>query len=366
MKTERRGFTMIELLVVISIMLVVSYLAYSIFTGRNSDKTRSAARIAQSAFLGAKDRALHARDLRGVRMIRDTTDSTLVTAFIYLQPLPVQATGNLATSPQNNFALARPNYVATGNTDATQVIISGAQAAAWFQQDSAGIWPSNRAQIRIPSGSSSLGAGPWYNLQPQSTTAPYWGMMTAGNLILNLQTPFQGGKPATAGPSHNAIDPTDSTASCDIQLGNDLLPFHQPISFPSSVIIDLKFCSGNVQSLAGVGSGNNPYIDLMFSPRGMLTGPIAAQGPLHFLLRDLQDAADTTVSPFAVGAAGSANPDRNKGDRMILTVFPQTGLVNTFDMDVTDNVDNSTGSAPPDGLADNPFRFAQLGKAAGR
>jgi hypothetical protein len=159
---------------------------------------------------------------------------------------------------------------------------------------------------------------------------------------------------------------TSPFASCDIQLGNDLLPFHAPISFPSGVVIDLKFCSANVRSLAGVGSAALPYIDLMFSPRGMLTGAIAAQGPLHFLLRDLADAANTNVNPFAVGPAGSANPDLNKSDRLILTIFPQTGLVSTFEIDVTDNVNNNTGVAPPDGLADNPFNFALQGKSAGR
>jgi prepilin-type N-terminal cleavage/methylation domain-containing protein len=363
---RRAGFTMIELLVVITILLILSVLAIAIFSGRNSDRTRSAARIAQSAFLGAKDRALHAKDLRGVRMVRDTTDNTLVTALIYLQPLPLQETGNFKNQPPTlDFALSRPNYLTTGNTDATQVVISGPQAAAWFGQDSAGIWPSNRVQIRIPSEQSSTGAGVWYNLAPQNNSPPYWGTMSAGNLILNLQTPFNGGK-SPLSVTHNAIDPPDANASCDIQLGNDVLPFHAPISLPSNIVIDLKFCSSNVQTLAGVGSGNTPYVDLMFSPRGMLTGYIAALGPLHFLLRDLQDAADTTVNPYAVGAPGSANPDRNKGERLILTVFPQTGLVSTFELDPTDAVNNATGAAGADGLADNAFNLAQQGKSAGR
>ena len=52
------------------------------------------------------------------------------------------------------------------------------------------------------------------------------------------------------------------------------------------------------------------------------------------------------------------NADPNKYDRLILTVFPQTGLVSTFDFNPND--------ANGDGLADNPFTFAQQGKSAGR
>lgn len=51
---------------------------------------------------------------------------------------------------------------------------------------------------------------------------------------------------------------------------------------------------------------------------------------------------------------------------MILSIFPQTGLALVFEFDVTDLVDNNTGVAPADGLADNPFNFAQQGKTAGR
>jgi prepilin-type N-terminal cleavage/methylation domain-containing protein len=76
MHRRRSGFTLIELLVVMTILLVLSVLVWAVFKPSNTDKMRSAARIAQSAFLGAKDRALHAKELRGVRLIRDPTDVT--------------------------------------------------------------------------------------------------------------------------------------------------------------------------------------------------------------------------------------------------------------------------------------------------
>src|SRR5437763_272841 len=124
MRHRRSGFTLVELLVVISILLILSGLVLAVFnTGRSSDRMRSAARIAQSAFLGAKDRALHAKDLRGVRLTRDLTSPDLVNGFVYLQPLAMQTTGNLAGQTYlYNVTVTRPNVPT--NSDATQVLIS--------------------------------------------------------------------------------------------------------------------------------------------------------------------------------------------------------------------------------------------------
>jgi hypothetical protein len=169
-------------------------------------------------------------------------------------------------------------------------------------------------------------------------------------------------------PNSNTAFPSTATfvTSCDIVLGNEVMPFHQPISLSSGIVIDLKYCSTNIQTLAGIGTGSLPNVDIMFSPSGGVSGYLSGLGPMHFLIRDLSDAADSTNNPLAVGPPGSANPDVTKGDRMILTIFPQTGLVQVFDFDLSDRVDNNTGVALPDGLADNPFNFAQQGKAAGR
>lgn len=339
---RRSGFTLVELLVVITILLVLSTLALAIFnTGKSSDRMRSGARIAQSAFLGAKDRALHAKALRGVRLTRDLSNTNLVNGFVYLQALDLQTYGPGA------IQLERQDLDGDGLADSTDItVVRGFDSSSpavvpaalssvnWNTLYNLGAF-SSPPKIRIPSG-----IGQWY-VFTVNTSGPY--ALQKGNECLVLQSPYQGtGTPFPSIVATNTLSGT--TATCDIQLGNDVLPFHQPISLPSSCVIDLNYCSSNVQSLAGGVSpapSPAPNIDIMFSPRGMINGPLSAQGPLHFCLRDLQDAT-SGLPPTSPNV---------RGDCLILSLFPQTGLIQTF---------------PADLISGNLFSFAQTGQSAGQ
>ena len=95
----------------------------------------------------------------------------------------------------------------------------------------------------------------------------------------------------------------------------------------------------------------NFQMDVMFSPRGNVTGTVAALGAMYFYgdMRDLRTHRGLDPTNLSLQPQGDAN---------ILAVFPQTGLVQTYDLDMTDN--NS------DGYADNIFNFAQRGQSASR
>ena len=373
----RKGFTLTELLIVIAILLLLSTLALAVFnTGRSSDRMRSAARIGQSAFMGAKDRAMHAKNNRGLRLIRDPNGPTfgnppspnfpptnaypaLVNGFVYIQPLDLISFGNLKGQPfQSNVAVFRPG----ASPDATLVIIQPSQSVALLNQDAAGVWPRSGVQVRIPSGQSA-NPGQWYalNFNPAATGNNYWVSKDAsGNANLILQTPLVFGAPA---PAPAAVTFSDSFASMDIQLGNEVLPFHQPIALPSGTVVDLRYCSTSVQYLAGAavpntGAGLPPNVDFSFSPRGSVSGVTGGMGALYFCLRAIEDAMGISTNPLTAGGPLDPSDPGVKGDCLILALNPQTGLVQTYDADLTD--------ANADGYADNLFSFAQAGKAAGR
>jgi len=234
---RRSGFTLTELLVVIAILLVLSTLAFAVFgTGKSSDKMRSGARTGQSAFLGAKDRAMHAKDLRGVRLTHDQTNFNLVNGFVYVQSLGV------LPYPQGSFQLERLDLnPPDGNADSADILIlrgydgqepglSPQAVTPWVDWAQKQPFFASPGQVRIPSGSS----GQWYTFFA-NTTGPY--TLKQGNECLQLFTSYPQG---TSYPYPNNLVaytriPASSFGSCDIQLGNDVLPFHAPITLPGGV-----------------------------------------------------------------------------------------------------------------------------------
>jgi prepilin-type N-terminal cleavage/methylation domain-containing protein len=356
---RRRGFTLIELLVVIGIILALTTFVVMVFNGNSgSEKIRSAARIAQSAILGARDRALHAGAMnlsnpavgrRGIRFLRDPQDATLATGFVYLQPI-----NNLKYGlPVGGARIQIENIDTNGDgvVDAPRLVRG--YGVDWLNFYSVGDLPLP-GRIRI---SASPASGSWYSFAnpPVLDPAVTYPDPLTGNPVptvtLTLATDLL--NPDFTPPNPIAVQQT--TASCEIQVGYELLPNQAPIALPSGVVIDLDQSSPNVTSNWPAGA-TPTSIDILFSPRGMITGPFAALGPIHFLLNDVQDATQD-LSPI---------DPANKGEKLILTLFPQTGHVATYPIDPTDVINNSSGAAGADGLADNLFRFAQLGSTAGQ
>jgi len=429
MSRNRRAFTLTELLVVIGILLTLSALTFAVFgTGKSSDKMRSGARSAQSAFLGAKDRALHAKDLRGVRLTHDQTNFNLVNGFAYIWTPSVDPTNpGVLSYPPGSFQMERLDLTTTGTgnpppdgqPDSADVLVlhgfdgteGGPPSVPYVDWAQKSQFFASPGKIRIPSGSG----GQWFAFTV-ATSGKY--ALGAGNEYVILQTAYPGAAtvPYVSGDPTTLVAfprfPAGNIGSCDIKLGNDVLPFHEPITLPSGCIIDLKFSQippswttsvsvqpaavsvSQQQGWAIVGPdpkivGNTlmvPPMDVMFSPRGNLAGAIGAMGAMFFCIRDIRDATNGINPAVLFQSFGQANvptgwtvlrPDPSapgnvlaqpnpQGDCLILAVFPQTGYVQTYDLDLTDNLTNGTNAGPPDGLADNVFNFAQRGMSAGK
>src|SRR5436309_13148115 len=83
----RRGFTLVELLVVATIMLLLAAAAAPVaLTLLNGRSLREASSSVQAVIAGARDRASAARDARGVRLITDANDPTKVRELRFIRP----------------------------------------------------------------------------------------------------------------------------------------------------------------------------------------------------------------------------------------------------------------------------------------
>lgn len=328
MRSRRSAFTLVEILVVIAILVAVTTMVIVAFKPGSGDTMRNAGRIAQSAILGAKDRALHAKARRGFRVIRDPNDATIGTGFLYVQPLDFQ------TYPLQSIQLERQTV--GGPVEIVHGFMNSPPPLPNVDWPTIQPYFSMPPRIRIPAGS-----GQWYTFV-MLNAAPY--AQTSTDVYLRLTTPFIDQGVPGAIVSHDRM--TSTFCSADIELGTEILPNSQPIPLPSGIVIDLPRSSPSAQ------------VDVMYTPRGSLYGGVAGQGLLHYLLRDVRDVTEgvdpTNVTP---GVAHREN--------MIVTVNPQTGHCQSYPIDQTDLIDNATGAATPDNIADDLFKFAKAGSAAG-
>src|SRR6202451_2610301 len=79
------AFTLIELLIAMSIMLILAAITVRLVMGNlDSDRMKGGSRELQSYLAGARDRAIYAGQPRGVRFIPDPTDLGTVRRFVYI------------------------------------------------------------------------------------------------------------------------------------------------------------------------------------------------------------------------------------------------------------------------------------------
>ena len=141
-------------------------------------------------------------------------------------------------------------------------------------------------------------------------------------------------------------------------------------------------------------SSYSSRMDVLFSPRGVVTGSVAAEGLLHLYVAEIKDVQKTVeigvtvsgsqvprrrvhgnvqlslnrVPSLIVPGTNQFTPEEPIGQRTIVSIFTQTGKVSSHQINPTDDFTTNpvTGSvtAGSDGYADNPFQFSTQGEAA--
>lgn len=386
---SRGGYTLIELMVVMTIILIIFGMTiYGINFTKDADKVRAGAAQVQSFLSGARDRAIYAREPRGVRFFVNPANPRSANAMAYLQPGQLWSYGvvdleRLDINPQDN----QPD----GPVGVPNVTVVRGEQLGWWQLKRRGLL-TDGSRIRIP-----RDTGNWYQVDTAliNITLP-----PTGADFLLLTIPFsEEGADAGAVVAHTGM-------TYELELPSQLLP-QEPSLLPEGTVIDLdgsRIPPAWRPDPADAAGQFSPYMDIFFSPRGGVTAAAASSGLIQFYVCDAEDslslktqyldyldpslgvnstsALDTLefevqLRPFVpadevpftwIDGASTTEPFLLK-DRKLVTIFGQTGAVTVNAIDPTDefdpfDVDSDSNYQEADGFADAPFSLAQTGRGA--
>jgi prepilin-type N-terminal cleavage/methylation domain-containing protein len=412
----RRGFTLVELLVVVTVLLILMVMTVTAidFTFK-SERVRSATRQVQSALEGARDRAIAANDRRGLRFLVEPGEDRNGNGVLDTEDLNGNGVLDPGEDLNGNGVLDTEDLNGNGILDAgdprivTRMIYVSAplswskgriQSLERWDADNNGTIDTSAGEstkIQIARGSPDCG---WYTLKergffPQDFEPPaqiiingqpyavLTNLLTPSNQLLRLVPEYSDDAGATSGSQVVALS-GGLYSKYVLELPPRVLPDAKPILLPDGVCIDLD--GSDVPAGWRPPSGASvtaPYLsrmDIVFSPRGVVSWPsdVAARGLIHLYLAERKDVVravdigvDHDMDPLtpdiprgAVNFGDTArvpdlnqfNPDEAVGQRKVITIFTQTGKVSSHEI-------NPTPNSTPNGYAANPFEYATKGEA---
>lgn len=322
--STRAGFTLVELLVVISILAILVVMTVtSINFALSTDLTRSASRQVQSYLAGARDRAIYAKEPRGVRFILDPNNPTAISSMVYIAPSPDWNQGvirieRIDASPVPDGIPDTAMNVRGGGTDwrflykrgqirnDTRIKIPGDDSGSWYTIDLANS-PISKPDP-MPPGSPLPHEYDFNTDEVLRLTIAY---RDAGTSEPDEVVAFTPG----SGPSTyllelppvvlSGVEPTLLPNNTGIDLDRSLLPASwQPLlntanvslgpdGSPGKAGIDDDSSGGADDNGELLWPGSDDFrlyssqLDLMFSPRGSVIGSEASSGKIHFVIDTL-------------------------------------------------------------------------------
>jgi len=324
---QRRGFTLVELLVAIVIMLIVTTMTITtVNMSLDRDRIRSSARQVQSYIVGARNRAIFAREPRGVRFFVDEYNSATASSMVYIGPLEPDASTNTELVDVDKVTIkyyrrVRVDVEADGITvrqkvrdDNRGLVAQLSPAYTWSRLAKLGAFVRG-GRIRIASSlNADIKDGAWYEILPFSdpddpddpdflpATFKADGTLQRANTLV-LAKPFEKFSDAS-----ETID-----LEYELELAPAVLPSQEPALLAAGIVIDVL---NSQKPSTGI---ENRYFDVLFSPRGTVTGRAAADGLVHLVMSDIVDVANK-LAP--------GDPTK-QGDENIVSLFTRTGHVST-------------------------------------
>jgi prepilin-type N-terminal cleavage/methylation domain-containing protein len=330
---KRQGFTLIEMLVVMGILLVLATMVVAVLASPIlvQDKARRGGSQLQMWFRIAKSKAVADGAPRGVRLIMDPDGFVRQlqyieqpTDFIVMIPgSPPQArqlTIQINPGPPQTLIAQLQGFAPTGTSDFTSGLDTSTpnDSASWpVRGDSAPVMINGQSVIGQP--------GDYLEVQ-------------GGGLLFRIKSVF---------PDHLVLAADQNNVQFLTSLGGQLGPTSQwrvirgprvlegetPLLLPQDIAIDIANCSPP-PSAAGTS-------DILFAPSGRVLGQLGAQDRVVLWV------CDVTRDPTPVGANFPRNGYNYATNRvyyqnnpMLVSIHSRTGFIAVHPVDIS----NSPGS----------------------
>jgi len=335
---SRNGFTLIELLVVVSIILTLATITLvSVNFSYSRDRVRAAGRQLQSFVAGARDRAIYSKEVRGVRLILDPQNQHTAIAVQYIGAPDRWSEGTVRFNSKENVSI--PYGLGLQNAGLLGI----------------------GSQIEIPKES-----GVFYTVASTVILDNTLGFSVYdGSVFLNKSIPSYTGQ--------------NQISSFSLQLKPTVIPGTEPVPLPTGVVIDLdgsNLPSSWRPSVIDTTAAYSSTMDILFNPRGSMTGDVAGNGILHLLLADAGDVLRWQNNPYIPGRMLTANPTPAQWsppvvpanlatgtpvvtrDQILLSINGRSGNVSVHHVNPTNT--NTNGYA----IADDPYSLAETGQVS--
>lgn len=279
-RLRRTAFTLVELLVAMTIFVLLATITVTGFRGSDSDRVSNAAAAFKNALEGAKSRAVKSGETRGLRLILSPTNGREVTSFIYVNG------GNKVTGE------LRFEYNNSG---------VGPYAGKWHVQDSndSTYWNTLNNNTPVPIGTrfqSPKDIGTWFTIIDKVTYSGSLWWVVAEDVESATPDMTNGGSKLIPSDINDDADPSymglatavaSDPVTYSIQIAPTILAGAEPIALPPNTCIDLDGSKvpnswrPNPPGKTVYGS-TTEYMDILFTPQGTVARPLTTEGILHF------------------------------------------------------------------------------------
>ncbi|MEX0725983.1 MAG: hypothetical protein WD065_06920 [Planctomycetaceae bacterium] len=266
----------------ISILLILAVITLAtVNMTQTYDRIRAGARQVQSYYEGAKSRAAYAKDARGIRFLLDTADNTTASSMVFIGPPERFSQGTVTVLREDVFLPVGSTAIAAGvdlNLNGINDVVNIAYPPIW-----------NNLAIR-----NRLSDGARIELPRNSGN--YYTIAKSVNSGLLNQWYLTRGYPDS---NPTLVPGPGQILEYSLELNPAVLPNQEPRPLGTGIVIDLDNSRiPGTWRTGGVGSAYTQQLDVLFTPRGTVTGASAGDGTIHLVLAAAQD----TVNNIPPGA----------------------------------------------------------------